>query len=304
MQEAHNCSPSTARDFLIAHAAVRLGRLNRVPMVRRMRRLVLDLLARPNDTVRTRMSYGFDLHLPVGDTSLMEAILNGILFETGVATALRSVLREGDIFVDGGSHIGLFAILAAATVGKTGHVVAFEPHPLNAILLRFNVDHSGLWSRIIVVEAALGPVTGTGNYSWSSSSTTLGRLALQSTIEGNITQVKTIALDDYLLERKEWANVIKLDLEGGEVNALKGMALAMEQARCVIMEVNEPRLREQGLDPGTLVNAALELGRFNAVRLLPLAGGLPQAIEGLPRELAHYGWANVLLVKEGGLATP
>src|SRR5207244_2689997 len=40
-----------------------------------------------------------------------------------------SLLAPGDIFIDGGAHVGMFTLVAAARVGPAGKVLAFEPAP-------------------------------------------------------------------------------------------------------------------------------------------------------------------------------
>ncbi len=56
---------------------------------------------------------------------------------------LRCLLRPGDVCVDGGANVGLFTLVAAAKVGPTGKVVAFEPAPKTHVALRANVELNG-----------------------------------------------------------------------------------------------------------------------------------------------------------------
>ena len=56
---------------------------------------------------------------------------------------LRCLLRPGDVCVDGGANVGLFTLVAAAKVGPTGKVVAFEPSPKTHMALRANVELNG-----------------------------------------------------------------------------------------------------------------------------------------------------------------
>src|SRR5712691_4956182 len=256
MKDLRNCVPSALRDRLAAHAAVRLGRLNRFVVVRRLRDLALRVLARGGDRVKARILDGFDLFLPAHDRNLMEAVLRGVLFETAVAHALRELLRQGDVFVDGGAHVGLYTLLAAKRVGPAGRVIAFEPHPLNAQLLRLNVARSEFRSRVVVEEAALTAHTGTALFHWSPSLTTHGRFLSSPAPDSRISSVRTLDLDCYVSREVGQVDLIKLDLEGGEVQALQGMRSSLVRARCAIIEVNEPRMREQGLEPSSVVTTA------------------------------------------------
>jgi len=59
------------------------------------------------------------------------------------ATALlKTFLREGMTILDIGANIGYYALLEARSVGPSGRVVAVEPEPRNAALLRRNVQFS------------------------------------------------------------------------------------------------------------------------------------------------------------------
>src|SRR6266700_1510309 len=57
-------------------------------------------------------------------------------FETGI---MISLLRPGDVFIDIGANIGWYTVMSALTVGRSGHVFAFEPAGDNADLLERNV---------------------------------------------------------------------------------------------------------------------------------------------------------------------
>src|SRR5215471_19195745 len=53
------------------------------------------------------------------------------------------LLEPGDVFVDGGAHVGLFTLVAARRVGPGGRVIAFEPSPANRQRLLDNVALNG-----------------------------------------------------------------------------------------------------------------------------------------------------------------
>ena len=68
---------------------------------------------------------------------------------------LAERLKPGQVFVDGGACYGYFSLLAAELVGPAGKVLAFEPHPRSAGLLRRNLALNGLEGRAQVEEVAL-----------------------------------------------------------------------------------------------------------------------------------------------------
>jgi FkbM family methyltransferase len=78
---------------------------------------------------------------------------------------LLRVLRQG-VFVDIGAYVGFYTVLAARYGWR---VVAFEPNPINAILLRYNIALHGVGDRVVVVDKAAGDAHGYARFSISSS---------------------------------------------------------------------------------------------------------------------------------------
>jgi FkbM family methyltransferase len=291
--------PAGLRDFIAVHAGIRAGRLNRFSLVRKLRRGIVKVLARERRGVLVKTPYGFKLEVPAFDTRLMDAVLHGVLFEPSLGQALQQILRPGDVVLDGGAHVGLYTILSALCVGHSGRVIAFEPHPINVRSLRSNIELNGVASRVRVEEAALSDRAGTADFNWSPSLTTHGRLLSSPAADGKTSRVRTVAFDEYLSAMSERVDVIKLDLEGGELLGLRGMPRAVSRARCVILEINEPRLREQRVAPSSVVDWVMEVGGFNNAVVLPLGGAAVQPIEELGSELAKFGFSNVMLLREG-----
>jgi FkbM family methyltransferase len=78
---------------------------------------------------------------------------------------LLKVLRRG-VFVDIGAYVGFYTVLVARHGWK---VVAFEPNPINVILLRYNIALHGVGDRAVIVDKAAGDVHGYARFSISSS---------------------------------------------------------------------------------------------------------------------------------------
>lgn len=60
-------------------------------------------------------------------------------FEYKLTKFLLKNLKRGDIFIDGGAHIGYYALLASELVDKNGKVIAFEPTPSIFKILERNI---------------------------------------------------------------------------------------------------------------------------------------------------------------------
>ena len=82
------------------------------------------------------------------------------LFEPRETRLLEELLDPGDTFIDVGAHIGWFTTVAARCVGEAGQVVACEPYPSNAAMLKRNLTRNDC-TNVRLVEAALGSGLGT-----------------------------------------------------------------------------------------------------------------------------------------------
>ena len=153
--------------------------------------------------------------------------------EVQVQQALVRTLRPGDRVWDVGANIGYLAI-GAARLGA--EVVAVEPDPGCAAAIRANAALNGL-DAIEVVEAAAAGRSGKAELTVVADRlwTRLSSVGAHALAERRIT-VDTLALDD--LDRPPPA-VVKIDVEGGELEVLAGMSrLLAEQRPVVICEMH------------------------------------------------------------------
>jgi FkbM family methyltransferase len=130
-------------------------------------------------------------------------------------------LRKGDIAIDLGANIGVFTVKAARAVGDEGMVVAVEPEPDNLRLLRRNIEVNELKNVTVIEKGA-----------WSRrerrklfiTEHMAGHNFLRQKDAVRLMEVEVDTLDNMLSElRMKRVHFIKMDIEGGEVEALKGM---------------------------------------------------------------------------------
>ena len=168
----------------------------------------------------------------------------------------RSV-REGATVIDGGAYIGFYALLAARRVGEDGIVVAFEPNPETFDVLCHNVRENGFQDRVIALPVGLGADTGRRAFYIGDGDGSKSSLFTPEQWR-DATDTECTSLDDALGARP--VDLVKLDLEGGEVDALRGMrrTLTSSPDPCLIVECNPAALTRADTSPRTLFR---ELGR-------------------------------------------
>jgi FkbM family methyltransferase len=171
--------------------------------------------------------------------------------EQATAQLFADSVKEGSVVLDIGAHLGYFTALAA-TRGAT--VLAFEPNRSTLPYLRRTLELNGVADRVRVVERAAGAKEGTATFFRTgagdeSSLHRPGPDAERVTVEVGPVDAETSGLV---------VDVIKLDVEGGELEALAGMARTLERASpelVLFVERNSGALRRAGHAPEELDQA-------------------------------------------------
>jgi FkbM family methyltransferase len=164
----------------------------------------------------------FDRSFPT-QNFLHSFLSRGELPDPPLVTALTEFLGPGDTFIDVGSHIGYYSLLALQHVGDRGHVFAFEPSPQTfGVLLTNTILNGG--GRFRALNCALGDHVGLAPLFIDHKDEGMSSLATPSKAKiGNVVSVFVFTIDK-LYEQFQWANVrtIKIDVEGFEPNVIRG----------------------------------------------------------------------------------
>lgn len=169
-------------------------------------------------------------------------------YEPWLAHFMRAALRPADTFVDVGAQIGYTSALAASFIGPAGRVIMFEPDPRALDRLRHSLSRVAPGApRFTLVAMAAAGAAGTVEFRIEP---TLGhsRIGGRDTGAGTI-RVPAVRLDDALDSHGvDRARIIKIDVEGGEVEALRGLEdrLARRAFDFVLVEKNLALLRPAG----------------------------------------------------------
>jgi FkbM family methyltransferase len=144
-------------------------------------------------------------------------------YEPELGDAVRSLLHEGDVFVDVGANEGFFSIIASKAVGANGHVVAIEPQSrLQSILARNVRENDAL--NIDIIQRAISDAPGVAALSLSPDVNT-GSSGLFRTTRYNLpTQdvLQTTLESLFKLLSLKNVKLMKMDIEGFEYEAVLG----------------------------------------------------------------------------------
>jgi FkbM family methyltransferase len=245
--------------------------------------------------------YGVPLSFPTGSHTFARLCEQGI-YEHGNIEVIKRLVRKESIYLDVGGNIGLMAIPILASQPSV-KVVSYEPSPNTLPHLRKNQQASGFGSRWEIVGKGIADREGESLfYKFPPAAEAFDGFA--DTGRGGlaeVTSVPTTALD------REWdrlgqadISVIKLDIEGSELKALKGGRACLLATRAhVVVELNRENLTANGEDASSVLAFAREID----YSVLALPSMLPMLNPGI-LDLHMHETESFLLVSEAGTTVP
>lgn len=257
------------------------GRFKRT-LVRRFFRAFRDPLARRP----LELEGGGVLHVPPGlqHTFVLQE------HEPGSRKLVRRLLEPGMTFVDVGANVGLYTVVAGRRVGPEGRVVAVEADAGNRGWLARNVRANGL-PNVEILPFAAGAEHRRRRFQLRRDGGHHGFYGhpVEETVEE--IEVEERPLDELVEGPVE---LVKLDVEGGELEALRGMEriLAHNPRIRVLLEWSPPLLQAAGLEveatPRWLAGRGFELLRVDEE-----GEGREEDLEPVePERLAELDWSG------------
>jgi len=203
----------------------------------------------------------WDIELLVG-SPLDDPDLGYGEYEVGTSRLFESMLRPGMIVVDAGANIGYYTVLGSKLVGRTGKVFAFECDPRNLEVLKRNVNHNGC-DNVIILPSAVSDKDGKSLFFSNHEDSSQSSLhPVSGGVLGERVIVDTVTLDSFF-SRLNWPRVdlVKLDIEGAELAALRGMGTLVSRnpGLMLIVEYAPTLLRAAGIEPGYLLEYIRDL---------------------------------------------
>lgn len=179
-------------------------------------------------------------------------------YEKDTVALLKKIVKPGMIVIDIGAHLGYFTRILSKLVGTNGLVYAFEADPENIKLLKNNIKK---FRNIRIIQKAVASQEELVNF-YHSQKTGCSSLTPSDFRQTKIT-VATVDIDSFLIDENiKKIDLVKLDIEGGELAALTGMekVLFRKPAPAVIFEFNPECLKLAKIEPQKLLEKILRLG--------------------------------------------
>lgn len=187
------------------------------------------------------------------------------IWEENETRLVKNEIHIDDIVLDIGANIGYYTLIFANLVGPGGKIFSFEPEPTNFNLLKKNIEING-HQNITIENVAVSNDSGKIKLFLSEKDPGQHKIDCGIDVSNNYIIVNKISLDDYFknnpLAKK--ISFIKIDVEGSEINVLKGMQniLNINKKLKILIEYSPKHIRNFGIEPIELLEF-LKTNEFN-----------------------------------------
>jgi len=195
-------------------------------------------------------------------------------YSRDILLILKRLLKPGMVVIDAGANIGEITLVAAKVVGSLGHVYAFEPQLETSEELLQNVLLNN-FTQISIQKYGLSDEAGdkaiyraTSDFHDGSRHDGLATLYPSEKRATKAGVIRLLTLDDFSehvgLDR---LNLIKMDIEGAELPALKGGIRMLQKFKpYIIVEVQQETASQAGYNARDILSFLKPLGyRFEVI---------------------------------------
>lgn len=174
------------------------------------------------------------LHLHLNDWIQQQIFFLGE-YEKPEIDFLYEFLNEGDVFIDIGGNIGLFSLNASKIVKSSGKVYAFEAFLPNFNQFKHHIQINRS-ENIQLENLAISNASGILEIFYDDKQNNFGMASSYLKDFTAKESVESIALNDYVKANNiSKIDLIKIDIEGGEYNALQGMTEVLNKMKPIIL---------------------------------------------------------------------
>jgi len=260
----------------------------------------IGFIEKINLFVRTRLKPDFIITKKYGHKMFLDKIDSLYLsvnkdwgdFEKEV---IEKQIKKGDVILDIGANIGFYTLIMAKLVGEKGKVYAFEADPTNFEILKKNVEVNG-YKNIVLVNKVVSNKNEKIKFYVDRGNTAGNSLFNGDKEEYN--EVDAIKIDDYFPNNKK-IDFIKIDIEGSEGRAMKGMVNLLEKNKeiKIVTEVYPQLLNDVGKEEGINAKDYLNLLQEKNFKLYDVDEKNKSIVLSSPEEILNKyknKWTNLL----------
>lgn len=176
-------------------------------------------------------------------------------FKEEAKERLYSLVNKSDIVIDVGANIGETTLNFAKLVGSNGVVYSFEPDPINYKTLEYNLSLNH-FRNITLNKLGLGNQNGTYKIqTFDNNNKGMNRIINNTSPAKNYRQIIVTTLNEYVKSNNiKKVDLIKIDVEGFELNVLKGSSEVLQRfSPKLFIELDDSNLKEQGSSAKELI---------------------------------------------------
>jgi FkbM family methyltransferase len=212
---------------------------------------------------QTLAIHDYQMTLDTADAGLSRALILFGTREMDHKVMLERIVKPSMMIFDIGGNIGYYPLMELSLLGGTGKMVIVEPSPSNVELLQKNLQLNG-YNDVPVLQAAVSDKAGEREFFLSEQSN-LGTFhpvgSGSETLTGETVDVETVTVP--MLAKKFGApDLIRMDVEGHEVEVLNGMVSDVRAGKYAPMVIFETHLTRYGEehDMASALRALFNLG--------------------------------------------
>lgn len=207
-----------------------------------------------NNKMLINTVYNRTIFAHADDLSLTPLLVMQGGFEIPLTKFIISHIKPGNVVIDVGANIGYFTVLVANLIGPKGKVYAYEAAAKNFQLLTENMQINYVQEQTELIQKAAHEEEGELIFYACDKFSGNGSTVIHDEKYKNLYELDTIReekvqkepLDKYI-DVHEQIDLIKIDVEGGELSVFLGMKKLLEAKKIgtVVFEMNKLRLGEQ-----------------------------------------------------------
>jgi FkbM family methyltransferase len=160
-------------------------------------------------------------------------------YEVARVRAFANAVTPGAVVYDVGANVGIYSLLASLRAGPSGKVYAFEPLERNLLYLRRHLTLNHV-ENCVILERAVCNREGTRPFSVAAWSSSMAHLAPDGEA-----LIRSTSLDScvYGEERLRPPDILKIDVEGAELEVLEGATRTLTEFRpTIFLEIHGTQL--------------------------------------------------------------